>query len=267
MLQEILTKAGIRQENQVPNVYKGNEMLNASGRLFGFVLGEKDSRWGIVRQYVEGKHDTRFRGIHFETAMQAIYLSNQPSFRNQYASYPNAQNIRQLARSVVNLGAWNSLAQSFRETEGESEVAGGLGVSLARTNKLTLGTDGLDITGCPEALYQLRLFSAKGDYMGRVGFNFHTEESGGVLSITNIQGVPGGAGLYNNYTEMIGHSPFNSLVRRVKSVAQNLSYPEQADIEVRGLRNPKHKPSAPLYNTVLKREKVKRVRFKRNLRS
>ena len=62
------------------------------------------------------------------------------------------------------------------------------GFSLKKTDSAGKEKDGDGLPGLPEALWQLRLYQA-GKCLGRIGFNFHSENGKVIVSIVNIQGV------------------------------------------------------------------------------
>ncbi len=75
-----------------------------------------------------------------------------------------------------------------------------------------------------------------------------------IISITNLQGVPSHFGFYQSFKAEYGINPFNFLVKRVQVMAATIN----PDCEVRGLKNPRHRESCPLYNATFRREKVAR---------
>lgn len=252
---QILDEEGVGIQNPMPPfIWKSDRLINASKYLFRFLLSDEDPRWRLVYSYLDAQDRSRFKPLHSECALGAIYLSRQPSHRNRYSSYPNEQNIRQLARAINNLAAFPELGDIMSRVL--SGVNGELGIEFARTNKISLGTDARGITGCPEALYQLRLFGGK-KYMGRIGFNVHLEQHQAIFSIANVQGIPNGKELYEKITDLLGVPPLNYLVGRLKAMCDYKF--RDFPIEVRGLRNPKKNPS--LYNTIFKKEGIERYSF------
>lgn len=247
----LLSQEGLVSNPANPSIQERQDLDNACLYLFKFLLGPRDPRWRIVEKYLEIK-EQGLKNQHFENALLAIYLSDIPSYRNDYAKWAKPANVRQLCRAITNVSA----APLFENLGGV--VQNSFYTECAVTNKITLGTDDRNITGCPEALYQLRMFarhsSQKAVYIGRVGFNYHREPHG-VLSLTNMQGIPQGREIYAAFKKEVGVSPFNFLVQQMQERAQTIG------AEVRGLKNQKQNPE--LYNTVFNREGVTRVDFER----
>ena len=102
----------------------------------------------------------------------AIYLSDTPSFRNGYAAYASEENVRHLCRAIVNLRSRPIFQEMFESTQ--LSLPEESAVEFAMTDRINLGSDKRGITGCPEALYQLRMFY-KDRYIARVGYNGHIE--------------------------------------------------------------------------------------------
>lgn len=245
----ILESEGISSLTYNPGLRMTNELINASEYLFGFMLSDSDPRWLIVSAYTKLSH---FQPYHFENALTATYLSNKPSYRNEYSKWVSEANIRHLCRAIVNVGEnqrLQSLFSNFLQTQNYKIIGVRTGTTSIKKGKNQFG-----ITGCPEALYQLQLFNF-GQYIGRVGFNLHKEYFDPVLSITNLQGVPQGLELYNQFEVNSGIGPFNLLVQKVVDLGNLFG------ATVYGIKNPKI--NASLYNTVFKREGIQRVSFKK----
>lgn len=257
-IESVITAEGLSERTLPPGILKGNEYLGASEYLFKFVLNDDDSRWSIIDRYVQAKHEAKFKRLNFENALSAIYLSNEPSYRNGYASFITLENIRHLCRAVNNVSAYPLLQKLYQSTTEVVPLPDNLSVEFARTNRILSGTDKRGVTGCPEALYQLRMF-LEGKYIARIGFNAHPEGESTVLSITNIQGVPSGVSYYDSLYEQFNFRPFNTLIRRLKLFADESPDP----IELRGLKNPANIACSGLYNSVFKLEGIQRFSFKR----
>ncbi len=129
-------------------------------------------------------------------------------------------------------------------------------MKLARTERITRGTDRQGITGCPEALYQIQLFKQE-KYVGRVGFNLHHEKVWRV-TIANLQGIPGGCPEYLEFLERHGIGPFNELMQTAKTLFRRFD----SNTMILGLRNPST-DNSDLLNTVLEAEEIQRARFRR----
>lgn len=243
-----------------PVVFRGDTQINASLDFFGSILHWDDNRWEYPEKYAMGKERSSYRGIHWEAALQAIYLSDKPSFRNQYSKYVSHENRRQLGRAIENLSVYQALKHMYDSSSPEFQLPTELEIKLARTGKITKGVDADNVTGCPEALYQLRMFKSngRGRYIGRIGFNVHFEDDVAVFSVTNIQGIPGGLEYCSRIKQEHGIRPFNTMIKRLKLLAAQ----SPAEYEIRGYKNNSENPG--LYNTVFKKEGIKRVSFDRN---
>ena len=255
-IESLCLSEGYTEVRLPPTPLKGDSFLNASLFLFGFIVPDKDVRWALIAQFVNSMKQERWKPIHYETSMQAKYLSSDSSHRANFTKYRNESQIRQLCRALQNLGMYGQMGQLFEETS--QPLPEGVGLDFVRTSRVCLGTGPDGTTGCPEALYQVRMF-VNGEYSARAGFNVHSENGQRVMSITNIQGTPGKSELYDDLQQRLGASPFNFLVRRCVEMAQHAVEP----LIVRGLKNPKNMGSRPLYNAVFKKEGVTRVSFKK----
>lgn len=255
-ISSIIMEEGLKQESLLPWIQKSEALIKTSIELFNYILSDDDQRWHIINAWQEFAKAPKIRGIHREVAIGAKYLSVKPSYRNEYGKYVKAENLRQLCRATNNLGVGDKLQSIF------DNVANPLypnTIRLAKTDKITLGTRQDGITGCPEALYQIQLFSEKkSKYIGRLGFNMHHDQTGWVMSITNLQGIPDGHCFYEDLKKE-GIEPFNMLVYFAKSLA--LKFDDST--QIRALKNPTVDRSA-LMNTVCKREGVNRVNFRRH---
>lgn len=132
----------------------------------------------------------------------------------------------------------------------------GFSYEFSVTDSVSVGTDSRGITGCPEALYQLRML-LDGKYIGRVGFNLHTENGQEVVSITNMQGIPGGSEIYEKLRKQHDFGPYRETVRLVKD------HFSKDNCLVRGIKNPRS-GNAGFYNTVFKKSGVRRLSYKPN---
>lgn len=241
---------------QIPSgINKIESLINAAEGLFGFLPSDDDERWQIASYYRQAKEKNEIKPINFENAMRAIYLSEDISFRNAIMAYTHEPNVRQLARAVINLNHFDFLKEKF--TDLNDDLNSNFKIEFSQTNRINMGTDNRGITGCPEALYQLRLFD-QDKYVARIGFNIHMESKTKIISITNIQGIPGGNENYKNITEQYGFKPFNLLIQKLKT-----SLSDDNSLIYRGLKNPKNENCAGLYNAVFRAEKIKGCSFKK----
>lgn len=203
LISKILDREGIQSKV----THKYYDMIDASIKLFQFVLSDTDPRRRIASHYLSMQTKNK-DGLTFENALLAQYLSDFPSMRSRYSKYFDNQSITHLARALKNMEIGEQFL-NYEENEGEYRF------SFKRTNKLTKGTDGFGVTGCPEAVWQFQLFQ-KRKYLGRIGFNFHVENNSIIVSLVNIQGAKNVKTELNNFKKKYG-IPFNLfLVKKIK---------------------------------------------------
>lgn len=242
---EVLEYCGIPSETQASGI--NHDLINSSIKLFGFILSENDLRWNIANEFsnLTKNHQTNPNSIIGEVAQSSIYLSNVPSFRSKYRRPSSLENDIQLARASTNISAIPEYKSVFW-----GESVNECSFTYDRTNNITRKKGMHDITGCPEALHQLRLWSPTGYYLARIGFNVHKEKNDiekKIISISNVQGIPNGIEWYKKY----GIDPFRILIQRLKEV---VCIDDKFDI--RGLKNPLVNDC--LYNTVFKAVGIER---------
>lgn len=232
-----------------PAMQKPTELLDTVFQLYGFLPTDGDPRWPFLVQYHDVQNDQPFIPMNFANAHGATYLSDETSFATGFVTTAIPENQLQLRRAVDNLGRREEVADRF-EVSGDGFEEHD--IRLAVTDSLT--TDPTkpapEVTPCPEALYQVRLFES-GRYLARVGFNVHSEDGAPVVSIVNIQGTPDGQERNRDFRREHGVSPFNLLVRRTLSLAEV----REPAYEARGLVNPE-RGNSRLYWGVLTAEGV-----------
>lgn len=231
-----------------PYLQKPISLIDTVFDLYGFLPEDDDPRWSFLSRYDDVKHKIGFGAMNFANAWGATYLSDDISYRSGFVNSFNAENNLQLDRALDNIEYTNDVHERYILSE---DNYNGVTMQLAQTDCLTTNPHEPKriITPCPEALYQIRLYDDQ--YLARVGFNLHEETDSTILSIVNIQGVPGGSKRNHEFEKMFGISPFNILVRRVLSLAgvQNPAY------TVRGMINPE-RGNPQLYWGVLEQESV-----------
>jgi hypothetical protein len=254
MQKELLVLAGIPQIETLPLLWKDEELIRECLSIFSFLFHENDPRWALVAFELEASHRSETKPIHHEVALSAYYLSAQPSYRNQYGRFTTEANLLQLSRSVVNLWHWPEIRLSLGEIlDSSSLMKECCRTRVVRTTRITRGKNADNITGCPEALYQLQLFYNEA-YVGRIGFNLHVEGTKLVISIANIQGATGAKELHNKFRNKYKTSVFNQLVKIIKQWELSLTN-QGLDVEVRGLENPKN-GNSQLYQSVFENEGI-----------
>lgn len=216
--------------------------------VLGFIPEDDDPRWAFVRAYASIHAETRFKPINFANAMRAKYLSDTPSFHAGFATSASPENTLQQARALDNLAAKGKVFGAFAALDTPENVC--LVMTEAICNDTTRRP--LGVTPCPEALYQLRASDSEG-YLARVGFNIHAEEGTLVMSVANIQGVPGAEERNKNYKLQTGKPIFNQLVK----IAQGMAPLIDETCEVRGIIDPARGNSG-LYWAVFNKEGIVR---------
>lgn len=253
---ELLDQEGVSFRQFPPLIYRGG-LLNTCKYLFRCIPEQEDPRWLIASEYEKARDEVGFDGRNFENALLATYLSDTPSFRNGYAAYASEENIRHLCRAIVNLRSHSIFKGMFETTQ--VSLPEESAVEFDMTDRINLGIDNRGITGCPEALYQLRMFY-KDRYIARVGFNGHIEGEGFVVSITNVQGVPNGKEVYNWMKDIYQTTPFNLLINYLRGMCESVS---PVSVDLRGLKNPRNEQSRGLYNALFESEGIPKYSFHR----
>lgn len=242
-----ITQPSSGPEAAAPFMQKPTALLDTAFNLFGYLPPDDDLRWSFLKKYNSVREDFHFRAMNFDNAWGAIYLSNEQSWRSGFVTTINPENTLQLDRALDNLGHRQDVLRRFEQAQADD----GIDVRLRLTDALASHPNRARPaeTPCPEALYQLRLYV--GNYLGRVGFNLHTEHGTSVVSVVNVQGVPGGRSDAASFQDNYGLSPFNYLVQRVQEMASE----DEAGLVVRGIMNPK-KGNSRLYYGVFQNENV-----------
>lgn len=231
-----------------PYMQKPLDVVDTAFALFGFLPEDDDPRWHFLSRYTDIQQETHFGRMNFANAWGATYLSDVVSYRSGFVTTANPENGLQLDRALDNLEAAPEVAVRYATSSpGFADYT----MHYTLTDRLTFDpcAPPQPVTPCPEALYQIRLY-ADDAYLARVGFNIHQEADTDVLSIVNIQGIPGGLKRNRAFTETYNISPFNLLVRRVISLAN-----ERHPYDIRGLVNPE-RGNPQLYYGVLVEEDV-----------
>lgn len=239
---------GVSLSETQPFMQKPAATLEAAFGLYGFLPEDQDPRWEFLARYASLQDSADFKRINFANAYGATYLSATASYRSGFVTTHNLENGLQLDRALDNLEHIREVSERF---EASSDGFDDFDLRLVLTDRLTSDPTQprQPVTPCPEALFQVRLRTAA--YLGRVGFNMHIEQGESIMSIVNVQGVPGGAVENRRFHAAHGIGPFNLLVQRALAIAvQN-----QPDYEVRGLLNPE-KGNSQLYWGVFSEEGV-----------
>lgn len=216
--------------------------VDAAIQLFGFIPNSEDLRWAIIQKWNEIR--TYTSQFHLKNAIISTYLSKTTSKHSGSIHQINRQNILQTCRALTNCGYYDLVLKRIGEVVNLSKYQ----IQFARTDNISTLPNNEGITGCPEAIYQLRLWGE--GFIARIGFNIHIENCSPILSITNIQGGKGKEAMLIRFENEMGLKPFNYLIHIIQETF--------TDMQIRGLRNPRKVEASALYNTVLKQCKIPR---------
>lgn len=244
---------GVAEFTVPPGLHKDEKLIKSALDWFGWILHDQDPRWWIINAFLEAKETAKFLGEHQEVAFRATYLSEYQSFRNEYGRFGKEQNIVQLCRAINNLAFHPYIQSAFNEVFQSNFFPDHIHLELYRTKKFTLGTDARNITGCPEALYQLQAFYGE-KYIGRIGINFHIESDTLVISIANVQGASECKDIYNELRNKYRITFFNKMIKVAKDLSLHLEK-MGFKCEIRGVQNPK-KGKPELYQGVFAAEGI-----------
>jgi hypothetical protein len=149
--------------------------------------------------------DGIFKGAHLEHALRANHLSNHPSIRRGFIRYIDEVTIPQLARALANIEIGNSVKPKLDNVLSLSIVYR-CNYEIGRIGS-GLKPDERGIMGCQESLWQFQLSTVllgNEQFIGRIGFNYYWENDNPIVSITNIQGIPGAKESLNFFEELNG---------------------------------------------------------------
>ncbi len=203
---------GFTKKARIESKLNLSELHDASIFLFKHVIEPSDVRWSLAKKYAELKKELGFSTFDLENGLRSVYSSRTQGQNKAYgASFVGQIHILQLARSLRNfeLGTEN-VSHRFSQRIGSNYE-----LKFAQTDSIQKEHNRFGVSGCPEAMWQLQLWSPKG-YVGRVGFNFHTEGKNTVITIANIQGAVGKKEEQNAFEIKMG-KPFGEvLVERLQ---------------------------------------------------
>ncbi|MBI5636193.1 hypothetical protein HY993_04495 [Candidatus Micrarchaeota archaeon] len=211
-LNAILDREGV--DKNPPKNANISSLHASSISLFRFILNSGDPRWRLAFTHARLLKEKKIKGIHLENALQANYLSSEnKSWRNRYSAFVSKENISHLSRALKN----NEIGHEFAAAIGEKTILeNGYELKLEKTRNTSRKKDANNVSGCPEALWQLQLFK-DGKYLGRVGFNFHKERRAKIISITNIQGAEGKQAQIKQAEKHLGTNFGAFLIKHVKN--------------------------------------------------
>lgn len=244
----LMTILGLPDRISKPLTKRTPQDIRIAKDLFGFEPSDQwDPRWRIVEAL---KNSPTSRDVHRHVAFyEARHLSPNgiTAYASEYGRFGHRpENIAQAAMAITNL--------KHLEPNQEISISGSTYIRFHGTTKVTKGTRSDGTTGCPEALHQLQLFDGR-QYIGRVGYNLHTERGQKVITIANIQGAKGAVEWLGILKDSLGKHPLNFLVDFLKNM-----FPDATFL---GVSNPKDPRATDLQNIVLKKTGIKRQPFTR----
>ncbi len=209
-----------------------NDLHKASVKLFHFILPNDDFRWRLAFawDHLNNRFERKVTKINLENALLANYLSKNPSTRTGNFRDVSLPNLLQSSRAISNLFLGH---EHFPIIEKKAHAPVGYRLVAEKTGRINKGTDERGVTGCPEALWQLQLFKGK-TYLARIGFNFHREGNGAVVSITNLQGAKGHRRELFKFEATHGH-PFIFLINQLRSALDRIQKKKKIRFLLRGM--------------------------------
>jgi hypothetical protein len=195
-----------------------SELHDASIFLFKQILNPNDIRWKLATRFAEIKKEVPFSPINLENGLRSKYASrSQGKNKARGTSITGQLHILQLVRALRNIDLGHA---HFAWRTPISLGSGKYELKFVETKSITKQRDKHGVSGCPEALWQLQLWSKKG-YLGRIGLNFHSEESKNIVTIANIQGALGKKREQLDFEKEMGNDFGKELIKRLQQILGN----------------------------------------------
>lgn len=179
----------------------------------GFVPHEQDPHWSIIVPLTDVPVGVR------NAALQANYAGDPYSHRHEFGRIKGEEAFRQHCRAAVNVTQIPTLREAFASAQ---QPDAPLTWHLNQTRRVNGVLNVKGITPCPEAVHQVRMFDDAGLYIGRVGFNIHLEAETPIVTIANIQGVPGKGPAYDHLRRQTGSDPFVDTLQFARETMQSV---------------------------------------------
>lgn len=213
-IHELLQQEGIVPQNLTfLGVWGDSSLVGVAEKLMASVPHPEDPHWSVIVPLARVTKGVR------DAALLANYAGDPPSQRHQYGRILGEEAFRQHCRAAVNVAQARPLRDALAAIpQAETPFT----LQLAQTRRVTGGPDGRGITPCPEAVHQVRMFDPDGNYLGRVGFNVHREGGDSVVTIANIQGVPGKGPIYDQMRRQEGIDPFVRTLEKTKALVASV---------------------------------------------
>jgi len=249
-------EAGRLRRGRVAAQINLSELHDASIFLFKHILHPSDVRWGIATRYAELKKEVPFHPINLENGLRAVYSSRTQGRNKEYgASITGQTHVLQAVRALRNI----ELGHEHFAWRKPLSIAGRYEARFVQTDSIQKKLNRFGVSGCPEALWQMQLWSPKG-YLGRIGINFHTENGKKIVTISNVQGAQGKKEEQQEFQNLVGKNFGEALVERLqKTLGPSFEYrgavPTEKNQALYRMTFRKAKPSrVPVWDNKIKQQ-------------
>ncbi len=204
---------GFTKKAKINSKLNLSELHDASIFLFKHILNPADIRWKLATKYADLKKQGYIQPINLENGLRAVYSSRtQGRNKARGASITGQLQVLQLTRALRNIELGN---EHFEFRRPISLGSNRYEIRFEKTNSILKQINKNGVSGCPEALWQLQLWSPRG-YVGRIGINFHTEGEKNVITIANIQGANGMKTEQIQFEKIMGVPFGEELIKRLR---------------------------------------------------
>ncbi|MDD3083700.1 MAG: hypothetical protein PHP82_01625 [Candidatus ainarchaeum sp.] len=217
----LFEREGLEKRTRIQTKINLSELHDASIFLFKHILNPSDVRWKLATKYAELKKQRNFKPINLENGLRAVYSSrSQGRNKNRGASITGTIHVLQLTRALRNIEIGNEYFAFRKPIKLDSKYE----VRFEKTNSILKQIDKYGLNGCPEALWQLQLWSSN-KYIGRIGINFHTEGEKNIITIANIQGAIGKKVEQQEFEKKVGSKFGEELIKILRTnLGPNFEY-------------------------------------------